>query len=119
MKIKDEAAWALYKERNSDSAYGKGILNFAEAWATAMDVEIDKGRLLNDAMLREVLRKVWEKDAVTGFMETSAAVALLHVWEHGIPFYLWYREVYLGDTNFSKTNTQWKALLSGNLPIAP
>ena len=90
MKLKDEAGWTKARINNLDP-YGKCVLDFAEAWADAMEAEMAAGAKLKDIADRlshEVDRR--PDFGITGFMYGAAVSMLAHGWVHGEELRIWH-----------------------------
>jgi hypothetical protein len=88
MLIKDgkRAEYDKYVQMNSNDGYSKGVVDFAEKWATLMEAEIEKGAKIPD------IAKATSSEAdmgITGFMYGCAVQALAHFWEYGEELRRW------------------------------
>ena len=89
MRLKEgmEEEYKKYVENNDDS-YGKGIIDYAERWAAAMEAELDKGHAIKDVAKNTSLNA--DTDGITGFMYGCAVSSLAHFWVHGEELRQWH-----------------------------
>lgn len=81
-----ENDWAEFMEKNQD-AYGFGVIQFAHAWAKAMEVEISAGKKVSD-IAKETERQ--SDPGVTGFMYGATISILDNCWKHGDELRQWH-----------------------------
>ena len=95
MTLKDEQAWNRTVQANQDP-YGKATVDFAERWASAMEVNIMAGAPLAD--IASTCERNADTEGVTGFMYGAAVAILAKVWVHGEDLRRWHnRRTQLGD----------------------
>lgn len=98
MKIKNQELWNKGRENNTDP-YGKCVIDYAEAWADAMEAEMASGARLEDIADRtshEVDHR--PEFGITGFMYGAAVATLAATWEHGEALRIWHNlKSQLGD----------------------
>ena len=87
MQLKNESAWAEYKEKNQDD-YGKAIIDYAERWGNLMEEKFNKGYSLNE--VAEATSNDADLDGITGFMYGAAVQTLANVWIHGEALRKWH-----------------------------
>ncbi len=87
MKLRDEQGWKETVKNNKDP-YGKAGVDFARAWAEAMEREIDSGKKLADVAERTSHEA--DTEGITGFMYGCAVSILSQVWEHGEELRQWH-----------------------------
>lgn len=90
MKLKPgtEEDYKKYVEVNSNDPYGKGIVDFTEAWAVLMEQRIAAGEKIAD--IAKPTSRTADTDGITGFMYGCAVRALAHFWEHGEELRQWH-----------------------------
>lgn len=96
MQIKEglEEEYAKYKVLNVDP-YSKCTVDYAEAWADAMEARIAEGAKLEDiadATSHEVDSR--PGFGITGFMYGCAVQSLAHFWVHGDALRVWHNAQY-------------------------
>lgn len=94
MKIKDAEGWEKCKKANApsreDPGYGQAVLDYAVAWADAMEVKMAAGR-----SLVEVAAACEPKGhGITGAMYGMAVATLRDAWEHGEELNRWHNANY-------------------------
>jgi hypothetical protein len=90
MELKDEAAWKEYERTNTDP-YGKGCVDYARAWAGAMEARLTEGANLEDiadATSQAVNKR--SEFGITGFMYGCAVSMLAQCWQHGEALRRWH-----------------------------
>ena len=89
MMIRNKTLWAEYRKKNK-TGYGKGILDYAVAWANAMEAQVAKGK-----SIAKVAEACEPKDhGITGFMYSAAVQTLAGVWKHGKALNDWHNVRY-------------------------
>lgn len=103
MKIQ-EGQEKVYKDwyDENDDAYGRAAFTYAERWAEALEVEIDKnGGDAKKAIIENADRLSHESDeeGITEFMYGCAVSILSHCWEYGEHLRKWHNKEdgYEGD----------------------
>lgn len=89
MKIKDQDAWQVWKDNNTDM-YGAGVLQFAELWADKMEEAMANGEKLEDVAKKLSFIASDEAGGITGFMYGAGVSVLFTVWEHGDQLRQWH-----------------------------
>ena len=94
MKIKDgKQEWfdEFYKNDKS-SLYAGDITDYAGAWATLMEKEIDEGNNLSDIAYNTSLTA--DTKGITGHMFQQAVKLLVNCWIYGDELHKWYKKYY-------------------------
>lgn len=76
-----KAEYAKVLNINTDP-YGRAAINYAEAWAVAMEAALEQGRALKDCW-KDLSFEVNKDHGVTGFMYGAAVGILGRFWVHG------------------------------------
>ncbi len=88
MKLRNEKDWKKCVEANTDG-YGASGVRFAENWADLMEVEIAKGKPLEE--IAESTSFIAAKaEGITGFQYGCAVSILSQVWIHGEQLRRWH-----------------------------
>ena len=80
IEISNEELWNGMKDKNKDP-YGKCVMDYAEAWAKLMQVEIAKGKTVVE--VAGPAEKLLGYFGITGFMYGAAINTLANCWKHG------------------------------------
>jgi hypothetical protein len=91
MQFSNEAMWNEYVEVNSKDGYSKCCVDYAKAWAEAMEERIAAGATVGDCakeMSHEVDRR--PEFGITGFMYGAAVSMLSKTWKHGQELRRWH-----------------------------
>lgn len=88
-KLEDYKA---YVEKNSKDGYSRGVIDYQEAWAKLMQVEIAKGKTVKECA--EETQKGLGYLGITGFMYGCAVNGLAHFWKHGEELRKWHNKEY-------------------------
>jgi len=83
--------WETGKSKNTDG-YGACIYEYAEGWAKLMQVEIYKGKKIED--VAEKTSHEMGFLGITGFMYGAAVSILSHCWIHGEILRKWHNKEY-------------------------
>lgn len=86
-ELADPEGWEKSRAANKDG-YGAAILDFAEDWAKLMQVEIGKGKTI-DEVARTTSEEVDKYAGVSGYMYGTARNFLTQVWAHREEFKVW------------------------------
>lgn len=94
MKIKagKEKEYAEFVQINSKDFYSRGVVNYAERWATLMEKEIENGARVAD--IADKTSNIADTDGITGFMYGCAVSTLSHLWEYGDDLRKWHNGEY-------------------------
>ena len=84
--------WEDMAEKNSHDPYGRGIVAYARRWAKLMQVEISKGRKLEEIAQQSSYDA--DLDGITGFMFGCAVGALSEFWIYGEQLRRWHNGEY-------------------------
>lgn len=85
--------YKTYVETNSKDGYSRGVVDYAEAWAKLMQIEISKGRTkISD--IAEETQKPLGYMGITGFMYGCVMQALAHFWQFGEELREWHNNQY-------------------------
>lgn len=87
-----EDEYAKYVETNSKDGYSRGVIDYGEAWAKLMQIEITKGRSVKD--VADEAQKGLGYLGITGFMYGCAVNALSHFWKYGEDLRKWHNKEY-------------------------
>lgn len=79
-----------YVAKNSNDGYSRGVIDYGEYWAKLMQIEIAKGRKVNE--VADECRKNLGFLGITGFMYGCAVSALSHFWKHGEELRKWHNK---------------------------
>ena len=88
MKLKDETEWKQYVDNNAD-LYGQACVQFAEAWADALEEAFGNGETIADCASR-ISHEVDRRFGITGFMYGMAVQILAVCWEYGEALREWH-----------------------------
>jgi hypothetical protein len=99
MKLCEASRWDEYVANNTDG-YGKGIIDYAEAWANLMERRMALGATLEDCA-KQASHDA-DTDGITGFMYGAAVQTLATSWEHGEALRRWHNADY-GQPNAKGT----------------
>lgn len=91
MEYKDKASWDEFVSKNKDP-YGKCCVDYAEAWAKLMQVEISSGNHLID--IADKTSHELGFFGITGFMYGAAVAMLSRCWIHGEELRRWHNKEY-------------------------
>lgn len=80
LELSDEKAWKRARQVNSDG-YGRAALDYAEAWAKKMQLEIARGGTV--AQCYDSAQKGLGFLGITGFQFGAAVSTLAQVWKYG------------------------------------
>lgn len=86
-ELADPEGWKKSRAANKDG-YGAAILDFAEDWAKLMQVEISKGKTI-DEVAHIASEEVDKYAGVSGYMYSTARNFLTQVWAHREEFKAW------------------------------
>ena len=89
---KSEQKWDDFVSKNSNDAYGKGIVKFAVIWAKYMQNLIKQGKSITE--IAEETSRYCNTDEITDTMRTYAVEALSRCWKYGDELLKWYNEKY-------------------------
>lgn len=94
MKIKEGKAkdYNHFVKINSDDGYSYGVVKYMHWWANLMEVEMAKGKKLED--IAEKTSRDADKEGITGFMYGCAVAALAAFWEYGEELRQWHNGKY-------------------------
>ena len=84
--------YAAYVTTNSNDSYSRGVIDYGEAWAKLMQVEISKGKTVRECA--EYSQKPLGYMGISGFMYGCAVQALSHFWKHGEDLRKWHNKEY-------------------------
>ncbi len=87
-----EKEYADYVAKNSGDGYSKCCVDYGEAWAKLMQVEITKGKSVKECA--EETQKPLGYIGITGFMYGCVVQALAHFWQHGEELRKWHNKEY-------------------------
>jgi hypothetical protein len=87
MQLRDEKAWASWKENNQDD-YGGAVMTYAERWANMMEQRMADGATLSD--VAKTASHEAGAEGITGFMYGAAVSVLASCWEHGEELRRWH-----------------------------
>ena len=91
-----EAAYQAYVEMNSGDFYGKGVVDYSEAWASLMEDQISAGSTVVE--IAKETSHTADTQGITGFMYGCAVSALAHYWVHGEELRRWSNlDIQIGD----------------------
>lgn len=92
-----ETEYAKYVKTNSRDGYSKGVVDYSERWAVAMEREIANLPDNSDTRLTrffvdraESLSHEADIEGITGFMYGCAVQALAQFWKHGETLRRWH-----------------------------
>lgn len=90
MKVKSglEKEYSEFVARNSKDPYSKGVVDYTERWADAMETAFLNGETVATCARR--LSHEVDTDGITGFMYGCAVQSLANYWEHGEALRLWH-----------------------------
>lgn len=91
IELKDETGWNKSREANVDP-YGKCCIDYAEAWAKLMQIEISKGKSVKDCAKQTSHQLGFF--GITGFMYGAAVATLSHCWKYGEDLKKWHNKEY-------------------------
>jgi len=95
IELADENGWQKFKEANTDG-YGGGVVIYAERWARLMQVEMTKGKNLED--VASATSQEADLEGITGFMYGCAISTLSQCWKYGEQLRRWHNiDTQLGD----------------------
>jgi hypothetical protein len=119
MQVRDEDKWKQYETVNDDP-YGKCCVDYARAWAEAMEEKLAAGSTVADcakATSHEVDQR--PEFGITGFMYGAAVSMLALCWEHGEELRRWHNlDTQIGDEG-AKANETGGVLNPALLNIGP
>lgn len=87
MEFSNADAWQLFKEKNSDP-YGGAVVTYSERWARLMQLEMSKGKKLED-IATETSHEA-DLEGITGFMYGCAVSTLAGCWKYGEQLRRWH-----------------------------
>jgi hypothetical protein len=82
-----EQEYEAYVNKNQDP-YGQGVVDFAEKWASLMEIAIGEGKTIKE-IAKETSHQA-DTDGITGFMYGCAVSSLAHFWVHGEELSRWH-----------------------------
>ena len=90
MKIKPELQkeYEDYVKVNSNDFYSKGVVDYAQRWADAMEAALAKGETI--PACAKGLSHECDAEGITGFMYGCAVQALARFWVHGEELRTWH-----------------------------
>lgn len=86
MKLKDPAKWDAFVANNRANAYSRCVVDFARAWAEAIEARLGQNIDLADSARKtfpEVNRLDLARGGITGLQYGCVVAVLAAVWEHG------------------------------------
>ena len=94
MKVRQDKVddYNHFIEINSEDGYSYGVVKYMHWWANMMEVEIAKGKKLED--IAEKTSRDADKEGITGFMYGCAVAALAEFWEYGEELRQWHNSKY-------------------------
>jgi len=84
--------YKAYVEKNSKDGYSRGVIDYAENWAKLMQIEISKGKTVQE--VAEGTQNGLGYLGITGFMYGCAVNGLAHFWKHGEALRKWHNKEY-------------------------
>lgn len=84
--------YKAYVEKNSKDGYSRGVIDYAENWAKLMQVEIAKGKTVQE--VADETQKGLGYLGITGFMYGCAVNGLSRYWKHGEALRKWHNKEY-------------------------
>lgn len=87
-KIKE---YVKYVNKNKDG-YGKAVIDYSEAWAKLMQMQIAKGKTI--AQCAEETQKPLDFFGITGFQYGCVVKGLAYFWKHGEELRKWHNKEY-------------------------
>lgn len=87
-----EKEYADYVANNSKDGYSRGVIDYSEAWAKLMQVEISKGKTVKECA--ENTQEGLGYLGITGFMYGCAVQGLANFWKHGEELRKWHNKEY-------------------------
>lgn len=91
LELSDAEGWNKSREANSDG-YGSAALNYAEAWAKLMQIEIAKGKSVKECA--DATQKGLGYLGITGFQYGCVVSILSQCWKHGEDLRKWHNKKY-------------------------
>ena len=122
MKIKEgkEDDWKEWVEKNKYDPYSKACVDFAEAWADAMEQRMDGGADL-EQIANETCSEVDNRPGfgITGFMYGMVVTILADVWEHGETLRRWHNLETQMKNEGEKANERGSVLNPAIITLSP
>lgn len=87
LELIDEAGWQTCKDNNQDP-YGNAVVTYAERWARLMQIEMAKGKKLED--IAKPMSYEADLEGITGFQYSYAVQVLAKCWKHGKQLRRWH-----------------------------
>lgn len=81
-----------YVKINSQDGYSKAVIEYGEAWAKLMQIEIAKGRTIQE--MGDETQKGVNYLGITGFQYGCVVRGLSHFWKHGEELRKWHNKDY-------------------------
>ena len=109
IKVGREDDFKEYCEKNSDF-YGKGVVDYANAWANLMEKKMDEG-----ATIQKTAKQTShdaDTQGITGFMYGCAVQQLAYYWEHGEELRKWHNLDCQIGTEGEEVNLMGKGVLN-------
>jgi len=111
-----ESEYAEYVKNNSEDGYNKGVVDFGERWAKAMELRLAAGEKLQDFAEKTSFETA---DGITGFMYGRVVSALAKFWVHGEELRQWHNlDTQIGNEG-EKANESGGTLNPALLNIQP
>ena len=101
MEVSDEDAWNLTRKVNKDG-YAGAVISYLERWARLMQVELAKGRKLEE--VADSTSQDADLEGITGFQYGVAVTILSRVWSHGEELRKWHNLRYQIGNEGEKAN---------------
>ena len=121
MKIKNgmEEQFRSFVETNSQDFYSRGIVDFAERWASLMEERMaESGEQPSTYFQRDAknAERAADTEGISGFMYGAAVAALAKFWEHGDSLNHWHNGCY--GVGPGATDTVNPALITLSTPAS-
>ena len=87
-----EEEYKKYVENNSSDGYGRAVIDYSEAWAKLMQIEISKGKKVKECA--EETQKGLSYLGITGFQYGCVVNGLSHFWQYGEDLRKWHNKEY-------------------------
>lgn len=89
IKTDKQTEYDRWRETSSEDFYSKGIVDFAERWASIMEEQIAAGATVADCA-KATSREADCDMGISGFMYGCAVQTLATFWEHGEALRRWH-----------------------------
>jgi hypothetical protein len=90
--VDKEQEYAEYVTKNSNDGYSKAVIEYSEAWAKLMQVEISSGKTIIECA--ETTQKGLGYFGISGFQYGCVVQGLTHFWKHGEDLRKWHNKEY-------------------------